>query len=320
MSRLGRSRLADAPVHLREGLRLVLRRPVTALIASLTLGLGLSLGALAVWSHARLADAQHALEGDLVLFAALDPALDQAGTEVALKQLAAEPSVKTVRWIGPREQRARLGAIVGADLLEGLDDAVFPAGGLAEVALVRGAIADSSALDAFKERLASIEAIHGIEGFPFDFRHIQVLLDAARVSRLLGLTLALIALLAAGLAVFQFTRGELLVTAPTLTLLRDFGATATFVRARFFVAASTIGAAGAACGVAVVWLTGGALGALVSIVPGLEGSGPGGALLYVWAGVGASLVAAGGCALALRGEGRMAGARASAQAGEEEPT
>ncbi|HRE89603.1 MAG TPA: hypothetical protein PK095_10745, partial [Myxococcota bacterium] len=141
-------RIADAPVHMREGLRVVLRRPVASLIASLALSLGLFSAAFTTWSTGRIAEAEAVLDADLRLFAALDPALDEAQTSGALKEVATDAAVKTVRWIGPMEQRARLGAVLGEASLEGLDREVFPVGGLAEIELTRPVIRDAEALAA----------------------------------------------------------------------------------------------------------------------------------------------------------------------------
>jgi cell division protein FtsX len=302
------SRLARAPIHVREGLRIVLRRPVAALVASLTLGLGLFVAALSAWSAAQLDEAQVVLERDLRLFAALDPALDEGQTRAALEIIATDPAVRTVRWVGPLEQRERLGAVVGEALLEGLDREVFPIGGLAEIEIARPVIQDEAALGAFRARLESIDQVHGIEGFPFDSRHIRLLLDAAAVSRVLGLTVGLVGLLAALLAVFLLIQSERRRYRATLQIYRDFGATAAFIRARFFVAAAVLALAGATGAVFLAALASAPLGELVSIVPGLESASIIGPALYAWALVGALVIGIGGCALALRGEGRVHGA------------
>lgn len=302
------SRLTDAPVHVREGLRIVLRRPVAAVVCSLALSLGLFVGALATWSAARLSDAQGALEVDLRLFAALDPALDEAQTQAALQTIAADPGVRTVRWVGPNEQRERLGATLGEALLEGLDREVFPLGGLAEIQVTRPVIQSNEALTAFRDRLSSIGAVHGIDGFPFDFRHIKVLLDAAGVSRLVGVALGAIGLLAAVLSVFLLIQNERRRYQATLQIYRDFGATSAFIRARFFIAAGVLGLAGASGAIVLGALSSGPLGELVSVVPGLSATALSGPVLYAWALGGALLVGLGGCALALRGEGRIHGA------------
>lgn len=300
-------RIADAPVHVREGLRVLLRRPVATLIACLALGLGLFSAALTTWSTERLSEAEAILDSDLRLFASLDPALDEAGTRDALTKVAADPAVRTVRWVGPNEQRERLGKVLGEASLEGLDREVFPVGGLAEIQLTRPVIRDNEALAAFRERLASIDAVHGIDALPFDSRHIRLLLDAAAVTRALGLVIGLIGLLGAALAVFLLIQGERREARATLQIYRDFGATTTFIRARYFIAATTLGLLGAAFAVALGLVASGPLTALVSIVPGLEGASLAGVFLFVWAAVGALVIALGACGLALRGEGQVLG-------------
>lgn len=301
------SRIADAPVHVREGLRVLLRRPVATLIASLALGLGLFSAALTTWSAARLGEAEAILDADLRLFASLDPALDEAQTKDALTKVAADPAVRTVRWVGPNEQRERLGQVLGEASLEGLDREVFPVGGLAEIQLTRPVIRDGEALAAFRERLAAIDAVHGIDALPFDSRHIRLLLDAGAVTRVLGLAIGLIGLLGAALAVFLLIQGERREARATLQIYRDFGATAAFIRARYFIAAATLGLLGAGCAVVLGLVASGPLTALVSIVPGLEGASLAGLLLYAWAVGGALVITLGACALALRGEGQILG-------------
>lgn len=305
------SRLSDTPVHLREGLRIVLRRPVASLVTSLTLSLGLFVAALAAWSATQLSSAQGTLDNDLRLFAALDPALDETQTKALLETIAKDPAVRSLRWVGPLEQRERIGAVLGETLLDGLDHEVFPMGGLAEIELTRPVIKDETALGAFRERLAAIDQVHGIEAFPFDSRHIRLLLDAAAVSRVLGAALGIVSLLASVLAVYLLIQNERRRYQSTIQIYRDFGATATFIRARFFVAAVVLSLAGAFGAVLLSAMASGPLGDLVSIVPGLVSASISGPLLYLWAFVGAVVVGIGGCALALSGEGRIQGGQAS---------
>jgi len=315
----------SAPVHLREGLRILLRRPVTALLGVATLALGLLLVALAAWSSVQVVNLQATLDADLRLHAALSPTLDEAQTKAVLERVASDSAVRSVRWIGPKEQKANLEAILGAELLEGLDEAVFPVGGMAEIALTRTTVVDADALQAFRTRLASIDSVDGIDAFPFDSRHIKVLLDAASVTRLAGLGLGLIALLTAGLVVFLFVQTALSSIAASVEILRAFGATAGFIRARFFFAAGVVGLAGAAVAVAFALVLSGPLSELVSIIP-VSGSargatGPSGVLLYAWALSGGLAVAMIGCALALSGPAAVksgssqeaAGARSGAE-------
>lgn len=301
------SRIANAPVHLREGLRILLRRPVATLVASLALSLGLFSVAFTTWSTSRLAEAEAVLDADLHVFAALDPALDEAQTKDTLSKVAADPAVRTVRWVGPNEQRERLGRVLGEASLEGLDREVFPVGGLLEIQLTRPVIRDGEALATFRERLASIGAVHGIDALPFDSRHMRLLLDAGAVTRVLGLALGLIGLLGAALAVFLLIQGERREARATLQVYRDFGATAAFIRARFFIAAITLALLGGALAVVLGLIASGPLTDLVSIVPGLEGSSLAGILLYAWSVAGGMVVALGACALALRGEGQILG-------------
>jgi cell division protein FtsX len=300
----------SAPVHLREGLRILVGRPITALLGVATLALGLVLVALAAWSNGQVGHLQATLDADLRLHAALSPTLDEAQTKAVLEKVATDAAVRSVRWVGPKEQKKHLEAILGADLLEGLDEAVFPVGGMAEIAVTRATVVDADALQAFRTRLESIESIDGIDAFPFDSRHIKVLLDAASVTRLAGLVLGLIALLAAGLVVFLFVQTALSSIATSVEILRAFGATAGFIRARFFFAAGVVGLAGAAVAVAFALVLSGPLSELVSVIPvGADSaagasevaSGPAGLMLYVWALGGGLVVAMVGCALALSG-------------------
>jgi len=300
----GLSRLTAFPVHVREGLRILVRRPITTLLAVATLALGLLMVALAMWSNAQVANLQTSLDNDLRLHAALSPTLDEAQTKAVLERIATDTSVRSVRWIGPKEQRAGLSDILGAELLDGLDEAVFPAGGLAEIALSRGTVVDADALQSFRTRLESIESIDGIDAFPFDSSHIKVLLDVASVTRFAGLGLGLIALLAAGLVLFLFVETALGSITAAVAMLSAFGATPGFIRARFFVAAGLVGLAGGAVAVAFALFLSGPLSELVAIIPAAvakEGESLTGGLLYVWAAGGGLVVAMAGCALALAG-------------------
>lgn len=293
--------LASLPVHLREGTRILLRRPLASLVAVLALGLGLVVVALAAWALIQVGHFKSSLDQDLRLHAALSPTLDEAQTRALLERIAADDAVRSVRWVGPQEQRGELEAILGKELLEGLDDAVFPAGGMAEIALTRAAVTTPDGLAAFLERVKSIESIDGIDAFPFDSRHIKVLLDASEVTRIAGLLLGLIALLAGGLAVYLLIQLAHAASAPTIELLRAFGATDGFIRGRFFFAALLIGLAGAGVGVGLGVFVDAPLSDLVSIVPS-QGEGLGGPfdlVLLGWCLAGGLLVSAAACWLAL---------------------
>ena len=128
------------------------RRPVVGLLASLALALALVLGALALWARGEAARVAAGFDDVLVVTATLDPALDQTATQALLDKIAAVPDVKTVRYVTPTEERARLAERVGANLLQGLDDDALPAPPTLDITLDRGALSDAgrAALDLWR--------------------------------------------------------------------------------------------------------------------------------------------------------------------------
>ena len=279
--------------HLLAALRLFLERPLASVFGAVALALGLVLAGLAWWVLGVAGDASAALEEQVVLRARLDPTLDEAATKDALLALAAVKGVKTVQWVGPEAQRAELQAVLGDELLAGLDDAVFPKGGLAKVVLERGVIADRASLEALQSSVAALDAVAGIEKVPYDPRHLEVLFAAAGVARWVGLGLALLALLAGGLAIHQRVSLALAARSAELSVYRAFGAAEGWLMARYFALALAIGGLAAALAILVGLFVDGPLGDLAALLPGNEAHGVSGAVY-----IGAALVGGLGIAAA----------------------
>jgi len=260
-------------MHLAAAIRLLLERPLASLLGALALALGLVLAGLAVWVLTVVGGAQGAIDEQVVLRARLDPTLDKATTENTLLALSAVKGVREVAWIGPEAQRSELVGILGDELLAGLDDAVFPKGGLARITIERGVISDRSALETLVGTIERVDAVKGIERVPFDPRHLAFLFDAAGVARVVGLGLALLALLAGALAVYQRTALALATRTTELSLYRAFGATESWLMARYFVLALVVGGAAAGIAILVGLMIDGPLADLASLLPGNEGQG-----------------------------------------------
>jgi len=260
-------------MHLTAAIRLLLERPLASLFGAIALALGLVLAGLSVWVLAVVGGAEGALEEQVILRARLDPKLDKDATQQALLAITSIKGVHEVAWVGPDAQRAELVGILGDELLAGLDDAVFPKGGLARVAIERGVIADRAALDDLVAAVQKIDAVQGIEKVPFDPRHLAFLFDAAGVARLVGLGLALLALLAGALAVYQRTALALATRTAELSLYRSFGATEPWLMGRYFVLALVVGGVAAGIAILVGLVIDGPLSDLASLLPGNEGNG-----------------------------------------------
>lgn len=260
-------------MHLSAAVRLLLERPLASLFGAIALALGLVLAGLSVWVLTVVGGAQGALEEQVILRARLDPKLDEAATKTALLAISAVKGVHEVAWVGPEAQRKELVGILGDELLAGLDDAVFPKGGLARVAIDRGVIADRAALDGLLASVEKIDSVQGVERVPFDPRHLAFLFDAAGVARVVGLGLALLALLAGALAVYQRTALALATRTNELTLYRSFGATERWLMGRYFVLALVVGGAAAGIAIVVGLVIDGPLSDLASLLPGNEGKG-----------------------------------------------
>ena len=290
-------------IHLRHALRLLLERPIASLLGVVALALGLVLAGLALWVLSVTGAAGAAIEADVVLRARLDPKLDEAETKQALLAIAAVEGVREVAWVGPEAQRQELGAVLGEDLLTGLDAAVFPQGGLARITLARGVVDDRAALDRLLDTIERVDAVSGVDDVPYDPRHLAFLFDASTVARVVALGLALLALLSGALAVFQRVALALVTRAPELQLYRAFGATERWLMARYLVLALVLGALAAALSIAVGLIIDGPLADLASLLPGSDAEG-------VTSPVYLGLAVAGGLGLSA-----LAGLRAVARSG-----
>jgi cell division protein FtsX len=296
-----RPRLEAAVMHTREGLRLLLARPVASLATACAVTLALLALALTTWLLLRVSDVVTSLDKSLILHAALDPALDEAQTKETLVGLAALEGVESVRWVGPKAQREALVEAVGPTLLEGLDDAVFPAGGMAELVLTREFLeSETSDPGALAARITRLAGVSGVDTLPYDPTHIALLSGGASMTRTTGTLLALLALLTAVLCSFLLIRDGLVASRKAIALLSAFGATQPFIQARFLFAATLVGLAGGGLALALGLAIQGPLVGLVTLLPdsgdaGLVGLGY--VVLCLLGGPGLSL---GGGLLALR--------------------
>jgi len=281
-------------VHVRDALAMVFARPVATVLTALALAAGLVLGALAMWLSGRVDATVSALDADLILRASLDPALDEAQTKDVLTRVAAIPGVKAVEWVGPKAQRAELASVLGDALLEGLDDQVFPMGGLAKITLERGPLGSESELDALVAKVKGIGEVQGVLEVPFDVRHLRFVFAAGEAGRLVGMLIAAMALLVGVLAVYLLVSAAVLGRKAELDLYLALGATPRWLFARHIIYAVLIGAMAAAAAIGVGIYVEGPLGRLATLLPGAGGAGPLGAPYLAWS-------VAGGVGLALLG-------------------
>lgn len=278
--------------HFLAATKLFLERPLASVFGAVALALGLVLAGVSWWVLGVAGNATAALDEQVILRARLDPTLDEAATKNALLALAAVKGVKSVQWVGPEAQRAELQQVLGDELLAGLDDAVFPKGGLAKVALERGVIADRAALEALQSSVAALDAVAGIEKVPYDPRHLEVLFAAASVARWVGLGLALLALLAGALAIHQRVSLALAARSSELAIYRAFGAAEGWLMARYFALALAIGVLAAALAILASWVIDGPLADLAALLPGNASHGMIGPVFFGGAIAGALGIAA----------------------------
>lgn len=232
------------------------RRPVVGLIASLALALALVLGALALWARGEAARVAAGFGDVLVVTATLDPALDQPATQALLERIAAVPDVKTVRYVTPTEERARLAERVGADLLQGLDDDALPAPPTLDITLARGALSDAG-LTALGTTLTALREIRGVQSIPWRPDALRLALRFGDFAWLGGLVLALVALVVAAGAVHHLARSALADSREERALMSAFGATNRQLDLPAYAAALALGALGVALAVALArWIEG----------------------------------------------------------------
>lgn len=273
-------------IHVRDALAMFFARPIASVLTALALAAGLVLAALAMWLSGRVDATVSALEADLVLRASLDPALDEAQTKDVLTRVAAVPGVRSVEWVGPKAQRGELASVLGEELLEGLDDQVFPMGGLAKVTIERGPLASEAELDTLVAKVKSIAEVQGVLDVPFDVRHLRFVFAAGEAGRLVGILLAAMALLVGVLAIYLLVSAAVLARRDELDLYLALGATPRWLFARHVIYAALIGLMAAAAAIAVGLYVEGPLGRLATLLPGAGGAGPLGPPYIAWAVVG----------------------------------
>jgi cell division transport system permease protein len=225
------------------------RRPVVGLLAALALALALVLGALALWARGEAARVAAGFGDVLVVTATLDPALDEPATQALLDKIAALPEVKTVRYVTPAQERARLAERVGADLLEGLDDDALPAPPTLDITLARGALSDAG-LAAVGTTLTALRELSGVQSIPWRPDALRLALRFGDFAWLAGLVLALVALAVAAGAVHHLARAALADSHEERALLSAFGATARQLDLPAYAAALALGLLGVAFAVA----------------------------------------------------------------------
>jgi putative ABC transport system permease protein len=245
-----------------------LERPFASLFGASALALGLILAGLSLWMLRVTDGMEGAIEEQVVLRAHLDPKLDEAATRGTLLALGAIEGVREVAWVGPQAQRAELVQILGAELLAGLDDAVFPRGGLARVTLERGVVTSIEALDALRNRVERVGEVVGVESAPYESRHLAVIFDAADATRGVGLLLAALALVVGALTIYQRIALGLAARRQELVLYRSFGATERWLMGRYFALALLIGGAAAAIGILVGLFIDQPLAEMAALMPG----------------------------------------------------
>lgn len=256
--------------HVLAALALVRERPFASLIGAVALALGLVLAGFSLWVLRVTTAAEGAIAEQVVVRARLDPKLDEPATEAVLQALTRLDGVREVAYVGPGAQRDELVAILGEELLAGLDDAVFPRGGLARITLERGAVVDQASLDALSARVAAIEQVSGVERAPFESRHLAFIFDAGLAARTAGFLLAVLALVAGALGVYQRVTLAHVARARELELYRAFGATERWLMARYVWLGLILGAAAAALAIAIGLFIDLPLADLASLLPGTE--------------------------------------------------
>ncbi len=253
--------------HFSSALRLLLQRPLASVFGAVALALGLVLAGLSWWVLDVVGNAQSAIEDQIVVRARLDPKLDEAATQTTLLALLEVPGVGTAEWVGPEAQKTELTKLLGEDLLAGLDEAVFPRGGLVRLTIERGTVSDASDLEAMLTAVKKVDHVEGVADVPFDPRHLAFLFDAAAVARIVGLGLALLALLAGALAIYQRVSLALAARGQELALYRAFGASEGWLMGRYFVLALLIGAMASGLAILVGLVIDGPLSDLASLLP-----------------------------------------------------
>ncbi|MCC6619902.1 MAG: hypothetical protein IT385_01525 [Deltaproteobacteria bacterium] len=265
-----------------EALRLLRAQPVLSLVAVLAVAHALFFVGAAAWVGSQVGAARAAMADGLVVTASLDPALDEPAIEAALARLAEPAEVEVVRVRTPREERERLGELLGTGLLEGLDDLALPLGVTVDLTLSPASL-DEAALERLEATVRGLAGVTGVVSLPWSPTHIRTLFAFGSLVGWLAWALGALALVVATTIVAQATRRRLAETRAQRELELAFGATARWLDLPAYAIAGVVGALGAAGALLLATLVQGRLVAVTSLLPGLAAPAPiAGAPYLVW--------------------------------------
>lgn len=278
-----------------EALRHLRAQPVSAVVAVLAIAHAVFFAGTAVWVDGQAGSARATLAEGLYVTASLDPSLDEAQVKAIAEKLAAPAEVDVARVRTPKEERERLEATLGADLLAGIDDLAIPMAVTVDLKLDPESL-DEAGLEALQKTIVSLREVDGVTALPWDPGHVHTLFAFASLARWLGLVLGALGIAIALSVVTQLIRRRLEDSRRYAQLARQFGATPSWIETPHYVTAALLGLGGAALGVVMAALVQGRLVAVTKLVPGLGDAAPvvGGAYL-IWclaAGLGIALAGA----------------------------
>jgi cell division protein FtsX len=266
---------------------------LSSALALVVLGLG-------AWSSNALDGVIEAIGDEVTVTAFLSPRLDEAGTETLLKDLAARDDVAFVRYQSPRQQRERLGSVLGAAVVATLDDDMVPFGAAIDIGLRLDGL-DRAGLDAVSAAVTTVAGIDGVDAVPWDPEPIAAIVELREVVDGAGLVAAVLMLfltlgMAAAWAAAVAGRNRLLVA-----LCRQFGATEAQTVWPVLAAAAVAGAGAAVIGLIAFATIVEGIGDVLLLVPGGVDGGVGVAwVLFV---AGGPLLTTAGAWLGLRDRG-----------------
>jgi cell division protein FtsX len=273
-------------------------------VATLTLTLASALAlvvlGIGAWASNALDDVVGAIGEEVTVTAFLSPTINEEATEGLLATIATRSDVAFVRYQSPSNQRARMAAVLGAEVLATLEADIVPFGAAIDIGIRLDGIS-RAALDAVTDAVGKLAGIDGVDAIPWTPGPIAAVVELREVVDGAGLVAAILMLfltlgMAAAWSSAVVGRNRTLVA-----LCRQFGATRVQTAAPVLVAASIAGVGAAIIGlISFVAIVEGASDVL-TLLPGGSDAGIGTAwILFV---VGGPLLTTAGAWLGMRDQG-----------------
>lgn len=255
-----------ARLAVRDAWRMLRRAPVGSGAAVLAIGLALALLSIYAFVAGNTSHLLDAAARDLSVTLYLGPEATEANATAVVDAAKASALVDHVAFRTTAQEKARVVGLLGADLLEGVDEEAIPAQPTIEVRFVASDLSEAR-FSSMKELVDKLRAAPGVAEGRFEATHVGIIFAFGDLVTATGLAVGLIAFLVAMIFVAFLVRLGLDARALEIDKLRTFGATRGFIYAPVTALALVVGLAGGIAGVALCALVDHHLAELASRAP-----------------------------------------------------